>query len=191
MEATTQYALAYALTTSAGLRGLLTLAVVSVAVHAGIIHPVPGFLWLGSTAVTIALVAVAATELVADKVPMIDHVLHVLQVVIKPAAAAVLVGGIVHTQHPQALYALMALGALDALGIHAASATARASSTAATAGAGNPLLSAFEDILAGILMVFAFIAPFLGAALAAVLTISVVRIAMGFVRRWRLNARGV
>ncbi|MGZ3542845.1 MAG: DUF4126 domain-containing protein, partial [Vulcanimicrobiaceae bacterium] len=141
------------------------------------------------TAVTIALVAVAATELVADKIPVIDHLLHVLQFVIKPAAAAILVGGIVHPQHAQTLYALMALGALDALGIHAASATARAASTAATAGAGNPLLSAFEDVLAGILMVFAFIAPFLGAALAVILTIAVVRIAMRFVRRRRLNVR--
>jgi len=79
MEASTQYALAYALTTSAGLRGVLTLAAASLSIHAGIFHPPSGFAWLGSTPVTIALVAVAALEFVADKVPLVDHLMHLLQ----------------------------------------------------------------------------------------------------------------
>ena len=44
-------------------------------------------------------------------------------------------------------------------------------STATTAGLGNPILSIIEDVIAVVGVVVAFVAPFLGAALAVVLTI--------------------
>lgn len=175
MDAATQYALAYALSTSAGLRGILTLAVVSVAVHLGLLHPPAAFAWLGSDAVTLALCAVALLEVLGDKIPLVDHAFHAVQTVLKPVAAAILVGGIVHTQHPAELYSLMALGALNALGVHAASAAARGASTALTAGVANPGISLLEDLASGGMIAFAFLAPLLAAALAVLLTVLVVR----------------
>jgi len=182
MDAAAQYALAYALTTSAGLRGLLTLAVVSVAVHLGVLHPPAAFAWLGSNAVTLALVAVALVEILGDKVPLIDHLFHALQTIVKPAAAAILVGGIVHTQNSPELYGLMALGALNALGVHAASAAARGASTALTGGVANPVISVAEDSMSVTMIAFAFLAPLFAAILAVLLSYFILRAAR---RIWR------
>lgn len=182
MDAAAQYALAYALTTSAGLRGLLTLAVVSVAVHFGWLHAPDAFVWLGSTTVTIVLVAVALVDFVGDKVPVVDHALHAVNLVVKPAAAAILVGGAVHPHSNTELIALMVLGALNALGVAGASAAIRGTSTATTAGMANPFVSLFEDVVAGVTIVLGFIAPFLAAALALVLTVMVMRMGWG---AWR------
>jgi Domain of unknown function (DUF4126) len=166
MDAAAQYALAYALTTTAGVRALFPLAAASVAVHLGFLHSPPGFAWLGASHTMWILIGVAAAEILADKVPLVDHALHVVGVVVKPAAAAVLVGGSVHAQSHQLLLALMVLGALNALGIHAAVATVRGASTVTTAGIANPAISTIEDAgsIGGSLL--AFFAPFVAAFLA-------------------------
>jgi len=182
MDAAAQYALAYALTTSAGLRGLLTLAVVSVAVHFNWLHAPDAFTWLGSTTVTIVLVAVALVDFVGDKIPVVDHGLHALNLVVKPAAAAILVGGAVHPHSGGELITLMVLGSLNALGVAGASAAIRGTSTATTGGIANPFVSLFEDAVAGVTIVLGFIAPLVAAALALVLTVLVVRMGWG---AWR------
>ena len=171
MDAATQYALAYSLTTTAGVRGVLALALVSVATHVGILHPPEGFAWLASVPVMWSLVGVAAIEVLADKIPFLDHVLHVAQVVIKPAAAAIIVGGTVHTQSQEMLIFLMIVGALNALGVHAGVATARAASTATTAGLANPALSTAEDVGAIGTGVLSFAMPFVIAVIAFVLSV--------------------
>jgi hypothetical protein len=117
---------------------------------------------------------VALLDVVGDKIPFLDHVLHAAHVIVKPAAAAILVGGIVHPHSTEQLLALMALGALNALGIHAASATARGASTMTTAGIANPFLSLFEDALSIAMLVIAFVAPYLAAAVALLLTLAII-----------------
>ena len=176
MDAGAQYAFAYALTTSAGLRALLPLAMVSVAAHMGYVHPPAGFQWLGSTPVTIILIAFAAVELFADKIPFVDHALHFVQVATKPAAAAILVAGTAHPQSHQVLVTLMVLGALNALGVHAFTSTLRLGSSATTAGVANPILSTVEDAGAVGTTLLAFVAPFLAAIVALILVIILVRI---------------
>ena len=170
MDAASQYALAYALTTTAGLRGVLSLALVAVAAHLGAIHPPADFSWLASPAVMWILVAVSGAELVADKVPLVDHGLHVLQVVVKPAAAAIIVGGTVHPQSQGMLIFLMIVGALNALGIHAGVMSVRAASTATTGGLGNPVVSTVEDAGAIGGGVLAFIMPFVVALVALLMS---------------------
>jgi uncharacterized membrane protein len=182
MDAAAQYALAYTLTTGAGLRGLLCLAVVSVVAHFGWMHPPQAFAWLGSTTAMVVLVAVAIADFIGDKIPVVDNALHVVHVVVKPAAAVILVGGSVHGHSNAELVTLMAVGAFNALGIHAASAAVRGTSTATTGGIANPFVSLFEDAIAALMLVLAFVAPLVAAALAIVLTIFIVR--MAFVA-WR------
>ncbi len=166
MDAASQYALAYALTTTAGVRALFPLAACAVAVHLGFLHSPPGFSWLGASHTMWILIGVAIAEIFADKVPFVDHALHVAGVVVKPAAAAILVGGSVHPQSHQLLIGLMVLGALNALGIHAAVAAVRGASTVTTAGIANPAISTVEDAgsIGGSLL--AFFAPFVAAFLA-------------------------
>ena len=182
MDAAAQYALVYALTTSAGLRGLLTLAAVSLAVHFGLLQAPDMFTWLGSTSVTIALCIVAAIDFVGDKIPVVDHALHAVNLIVKPAAAAILVGGTVHPHSTGELVTLMVLGALNALGIAGASAAIRGTSTVTTAGIANPFVSLFEDAVAGVTIVVGFAAPLAAAAIALVLSWAIVRMALG---AWR------
>lgn len=176
MDAAAQYAFAYALTTSAGIRALIPLAMVSLAVHFGLVHPPETFAWLGSTVVTAVLIVVAAAELFADKIPVVDHGLHFLQIAIKPAAAAVLVGGTAHPQNHNVLVTLMILGALNALGVHAFTSTIRVGSTATTAGIANPFLSTVEDTGSIVTTLLAFIAPFVAAAFALVMVLVLYRV---------------
>lgn len=186
MDAAAQYALAYALTTSAGLRALLPLALVSIAAHFGYIHPPQPYDWLGSTNVTLVLVAVALAELFADKVPLLDHALHFVQALTKPAAAAILVAGTTHPQSHSVLVGLMVIGALNALGVHTFTSSLRVASTAATAGAANPFISAFEDVAAIGVTVLAFLTPFIAAALALVAVIIMFRVGRGTYRKLRV-----
>ena len=114
MDAAGQYALAYALTTTAGVRAMVALAAVAIAAHFNLIHPPGAFAWLGSPIAMWVLGGFAVVEILADKVPLLDHALHVAQIAVKPAAAAVLVGGSLHAQSHEALVTLMILGALNA-----------------------------------------------------------------------------
>lgn len=186
MDGASQYALAYALTTSAGIRALLPLALLSVAAHFGYVNPPQPFSWLGSTSVTLVLVAVALAEMFADKIPLVDHALHFVQVLTKPAAAAILVAGTTHPQSQGVLIGLMVVGALNALGVHAFTSSVRVASTATTAGVANPFISVFEDLAATFVSVLAFLTPFIAAALSLVAVLLIARIARGGYRKVRV-----
>jgi hypothetical protein len=185
MDAVAQYALAYALTTSAGVRALLPLAAASAAAHAGWIHPGGEFAWLGHAAVMWILIAFAALEMLGDKIPLIDHAMHFIQVASKPAAAAILIGGTTHPHGNGELIALMAVGALNALGIHGAVVATRAASTVGTGGLANPFVSIIEDTGAIGAVVLAFVAPVVAAVLALIASIVLVIVARYVYRRMR------
>ncbi|HEY1655067.1 MAG TPA: DUF4126 domain-containing protein [Candidatus Tumulicola sp.] len=188
MDAAAQYALAYALTTTAGVRAMLALTAVAVATHFHVIHPPATFGWLGSAPAMWILGALAIVEMLADKVPLLDHVLHFLQIAVKPAAGAILVGGSVHAQSHDLLITLMILGALNALGIHAAIASLRGASTIATGGIANPAVSTAEDAGSIGSLVLGFAAPFVAAALAVAFTLGLGFLALAAFRRVRAAA---
>jgi len=177
MDAISQYALAYALSSTAGVRALLPLAALSLAAHAGWVHPSGSFAWLAGTSVMWILIAIAALEMLGDKVPLIDHAMHVVHIAAKPAAAVILVGGTVHAQDHSQLVLLMIVGALNALGIHGAVAATRGASTAGTAGLANPVVSTMEDAGSIVTLVMAFFAPVIAALIALVLTVALLIIA--------------
>lgn len=181
-----QFASAYALTTSIGLRPFLTLALASLAMHFGYLHPSTPFAYLGSDGATIVLAVLAVLEFAGDKVPAVDNALHVVHFAIKPVAAALLVGSALPDPSGAGAYAAMGLGALNALGVHTASATARGASTAMTLGVGNPVLSFAEDGVTVTTVAAAFVAPFLAAAFAVLVTCVLAVVA---IRVFRMVAR--
>jgi hypothetical protein len=184
MDAASQYALAYALTTTAGVRAVLSLAGVAVAVHFHVLHPPAGFTWLGSQTVMWILIGVAVVEFFADKIPLVDHTFHFVQIAAKPAAGAILVGGSVHAVSHETLIALMVAGGLNALGIHSAVMTVRGASTLTTAGAANPAISLLEDAGAIGALVLALLLPFVAAALAVLFTLGLLAITA---KLWRFR----
>ena len=189
----TTFATAYGLSTSIGIRPFLTLALASVAMHFGYLHPSASFAFLGSNGATLLLAALAVLEFAGDKLPVVDHALHVLHFATKPVAAALLVGGTFGSAGTPdgASYALMGAAALNALGIHTGIATLRGASTATTLGFGNPFLSLCEDIAAVTSTILAILLPFAGAALALAATIVVLvaaRYVIVAVRRSRASS---
>lgn len=178
MDAAGQYALAYALTTTAGLRGFLTLFAASVAAHYHVIHPAGAFAWLASDTATVVLGIFALVELGADKVPALDHALHAVSFAVRPLAGAILVGSTVQTQNPSTLYTAMAIGALNTLLVHSSSAAARAASTISTLGTANAPISAGEDVTSIIGIILAFLHPYVAAILAALFVMTLIVVAV-------------
>jgi hypothetical protein len=123
---------------------------------------------------------VGLADFIGDKVPIVDHVLHMVGLAVAPV-----VGG---------LLALASASAFDldpavtaGLGIAAALATqvgrtaARPVSTAMTGGGGNPVVSLGEDGVSGALAFTAVVWPVVAAVLAAVVLVAVFVIW----RKWR------
>ncbi len=155
MDAPTQYALAYVLSSTAGIRAFVTLLAVSLAMHWGLLPPpAHEFAWLASDGALAVLGVASILEVLGDKVPLLDHGLHVIHTIAKPLAGVVIAGTVVSPANDPSAVLLGVFGAANALAIHSVSATARAASTAATGGIANPIVSAIEDGLAigGILL---------------------------------------
>jgi len=112
-------------------------------------------------------------EIVADKVPIIDHINDLVQSFIRPAAGAILV--MASTDAVQTINPVMAmiLGLIVAGGVHTAKSTFRPVVTATTGGVGNPVVSATEDGAAICMSVIALVAPILiGVILIVLLTLT-------------------
>lgn len=180
----TQFATAYALSATAGLRPFLLLALAALAVHLGYLHPSHTFDWMGSNGVALLLGALAVAEIAVDKIPALDNVAHAVHFATKPIAAAVLVGALIPDQAlgtdgglTAANWALMGLGAFNALTVNGAVATVRGASTVVTGGTANPFISIFEDLLTVGGVVLSVALPFIAAALVMVFILAVVLIA--------------
>ncbi len=179
MDAPTQYALAYVLSSTAGIRVFVTLLAVSLAMHWGLLPATHQFAWLASNGALAVLVAASILEVLGDKVPFVDHALHAVHTAAKPLAGALIAGAVVAPDNDPSMIVLAVLGGANALAIHGVTATARAASTAATGGLANPVLSVAEDGLAigGILA--GWFLPFVTAAVILIATI----VGLAFVRQ--------
>ena len=186
------FATAYTLSTSVGIRPFLTLALASLAMHLGYLHPAHEFAFLGSDGATVLLASFAMLEFITEKVPAVDHLLHVVHIAAKPVAAAILVGSaapdIVQGDGSSYTYALMGAAALNALGVHAGIAAIRGASTATTAGLANPFISLIEDAATVVATMLALLAPLAGAALAFVVTLLLIFAARAIIRHVRPRA---
>lgn len=162
IESITAVFTAFGLSTSAGLNAYLPLLIVALtAKYTDLITLQAPFDALTNPWVIAVLVVLLIIELIADKVPVVDHANDVIQTVIRPAAGAVLFAGTsnaVSDIHP--VFA-MALGIISAGGVHATKATFRPVVTATTGGLGNPVVSFAEDILAFTVSVMSILVPIL------------------------------
>jgi hypothetical protein len=146
---------------AAGLRAFLPLLALGLAGRFELLTLRPEAGWLSSDVALWALGFATVLEIVADKVPVVDHALDAVGTVLRPAAAWLgayaLLGGL---GTPWAQLVALVFGA-GALAIHSAKAHARIGSTATTLGFGNPVLSFLEDALAFLLLAVAILLPLL------------------------------
>jgi uncharacterized membrane protein len=180
-----QIAMGIGLAACAGLRAFLPLFVVSVAVKLELVPVWERFEWLGSWPTLIVFGVAVVTELLSDKIPLVDNVLDVVQGVVKPAAGALLAVAVLTELSPlEATVLGIMAGASTAGAVHVAKAKVRLFSSTATAGFGNPVLSVGEDVaaLGGSVAALAF--PFF---LAGIVIATLILLYLA-IRRFRLRA---
>ncbi|MBI1882574.1 MAG: DUF4126 domain-containing protein, partial [Chloroflexi bacterium] len=162
IEAFSNIATAFGLSTSAGLNAYLPLLIVALtARYTDLIHLNKPWDIMTSWWVIGALAVLLLIEMTADKIPAIDTVNDGIQTFGRPVAGAILFAsssGAVGDLHP--VLAVIA-GLLLAGSVHAVKTAARPVVTATTAGMGNWAVSLVEDVLALISTMMAILAPIL------------------------------
>lgn len=139
---------AFGLSASAGLNAYIPLLIVALV---GRFAPSVVRLsapWDGMTSwwVIGTLAVLTLIEILADKIPLVDHANDVLGTVVRPAAGAVLFASTTGTVSYLDPNVALILGLFVAGATHGAKATARPVVTATTGGLGNPIVSTIEDI---------------------------------------------
>jgi uncharacterized membrane protein len=157
-----QVAAGIGLAACAGLRAFLPLLVAGIAGRLGWLNLSSPFEWLESWPALVIFGVAVVTEILSDKIPVVDNLLDLLQGLIKPAAGAVLVVAVVTDLTPlqSAVLGILAGGGTAGI-VHLAKAKVRLLSSALTAGLGNPILSLGEDVLTAFGAVLAILVPFL------------------------------
>ena len=173
---------AFALSGAAGLNAWLSLFAAAVAARLDLVELAAPFDGLASTGGLVVLGALTLADLVGDKIPGVDHVLHVLGLAVAPVSGAALFVGQTGDETDLPTLLALLLGGGTAGVVHAARAAVRPVSTAGTAGLGNPVLSVGEDVGSLSLVVLAFVVPLLAVVLLVLL--------MGPLVRWWWRRRG-
>lgn len=151
-----------ALAATCGLRAFLPLFVVSVLSHFGHIELSEGFEWMSSRLAVVGLGVAVLLEVLADKIPVVDHVLDTVAVVVKPVAAMIAAASVMTELDPMLSTVVgLVLGGTMAQGVHLVKAKLRLLSSALTATVANPFLSIIEDLLALVATIMAFLLPVL------------------------------
>ncbi len=159
-------ALGLALAACAGIRAWLPFFAVGLSVRLGVLPLGESFRFLGSNTALAVFLFATFIELVADKIPVVDHALDALSTFLKPVAGVVLAASVMWTvDDPIVALALgVMVGAPAALLPHTAKATVRGVLSPITLGLAAPVLSLLEDVIAFGLVALAILAPFVVAA---------------------------
>lgn len=173
---------AFGLSASAGLNAYIPLLVVALlAKFTNTITLASPWNALGSWWTIGVLVVLSIVEIVADKVPAVDHVNDVVQSFIRPTAGAILFAASANAITDISPVLSLICGLLVAGSVHATkSLVVRPTVTVATAGLGDPVVSTAEDIFAVIVSVLSVLVP--------ILMIILVFLVIWFIA-WRLKKR--
>lgn len=144
------------LAASAGLNAYIPLLVMGLlARFTDAIHLPGGWAWLSNGWVLLILAVLLSIEMVADKVPVVDHLNDVVQTVVRPTAGGLAFGAgsasqTVTVSNPGTFFGShqwlpVAAGVLIAFCVHGVKATARPVVNVSTAGFGAPIISTIED----------------------------------------------
>jgi hypothetical protein len=180
----TQLAMGFALAATVGLRTFLPLFAAGLLARFGYVDLGDSFEWMAKTPALIVFGSAVVFEVLADKVPGLDHALHVVESFVKPVAGTLIAASLFTNLDPTMAVVLGLIGGGTIAGaVHVAKGTTRAASTALTGGLGNPFLSFLDDILAVGGIVIAILAPIVAALIVIVVTIGGIRLILRSRRR--------
>ncbi|MBI5951408.1 MAG: DUF4126 domain-containing protein [Chloroflexi bacterium] len=153
---------AFGLSASAGLNAYIPLLVIGV-----IAHYFPDTLklaqpWdlIANPWILILLGVLVIIEMIADKVPAVNHLNDVIQTIVRPAAGAIAFAASAKVITDINPVLALACGLLMAGTVHVAKAAAlRPAVTATTGGAGNVPVSIAEDVVSFVTSVLAILIP--------------------------------
>jgi len=161
MELLTGILSAFGLSASAGLNAYIPLLVIGVTAHyTDLIQLSSPWDTLANPWILILLGVLVIIEMLADKIPAVNHINDLIQTIVRPAAGAIVFAAsarVISDIHP-----VLALGCglLIAGSVHVVKAVAvRPAVTATTGGAANIPVSIAEDILATVTSLLAVLIP--------------------------------
>ncbi|MEW2379909.1 DUF4126 domain-containing protein [Micromonospora sp. NPDC047812] len=160
------------LAASAGLNAYVPLLTMGLlARYTSLIDLPGGWQWLGNGWVIAILAVLLVVEVVADKVPVVDHVNDVVQTVVRPTAGGLAFGAgssseTVTVSDPGSFFSSnqwvpVMTGVVIAFGVHLLKSAARPVINATTAGVGAPVASTAEDATSVAMSVVAIVLPVL------------------------------
>jgi hypothetical protein len=164
---------AFGLSASAGLNAYIPLLIVGVLAHyTNLLHLNAPWDLLANPWILIMIGLLLIVEMLADKVPVVNHLNDAIQTVVRPAAGAIAFAASTNVIHGINPVLAMACGLLVAGSVHLAkSAAVRPLVTAATAGAGNVPVSIAEDITSTAVSLLSVLVPVVIAVLVALVVL--------------------
>ncbi len=171
MELLTGIFTAFGLSASAGLNAYIPLLLVGLlARYTNLIQLNQPWDTLTDPWIILLLCVLVIIEMIADKVPAVNHINDAIQTLIRPAAGAIAFAASANVITDVSPVLALAAGLLIAGSVHVAKAGAlRPAVTATTGGAGNIPVSIAEDIVAFVLSILAVVLPVLIGTLLVVL----------------------
>ncbi|MBI1794298.1 MAG: DUF4126 domain-containing protein [Chloroflexi bacterium] len=164
---------AFGLSASAGLNAYIPLLVVGVLAHyTNLIKLSAPWDTLANPYILILLGILLIIEMLADKIPAVNHINDLIQTFVRPAAGAIAFAAsanVITGIHPALA---LAMGLLAAGSVHAVKSLAvRPLVTVATGGAGNVPVSLAEDVASTAISFLSIIVPIVIVILVAILII--------------------
>lgn len=182
LSMTTTTIAAVVLSSSSGLRAYLPLFALGIGVLSGVVPLEHGYGIITNPLVLGGLGILSVLEIVADKVPGLDHISDVVHTAVRPIMGAVIFGttdNLVSANGGMVgAIAAPIIGGLLAGGVHGVKALSRPVVTATTVGIGNPIVSVIEDIATVALTILGIIFPIV----ALILLIVVVLLFLALIR---------
>jgi Domain of unknown function (DUF4126) len=158
------------LATSAGLNAYIPLLMLGLLARFTDFMALPaGWQWLENGWTLAILAILLAIEVVADKIPIIDHANDMVQTLVRPTAGGLAFGAAsssVTVSDPGSFiskhqWVPIVAGIVISLVVHTAKATARPVINASTVGLGAPVASTLEDVFSTVMSAVAIILPIL------------------------------
>lgn len=189
MELIWSIALGVTLSAAAGFRAFLPLFLLGVMQRYDLMagHSLgSGFAWISSDTGILCLSVATTVEVLADKIPAVDHALDSLMTLLRPLAGGASVVAVLSPTDPVFAYvSALVLAGTTTLPIHLGKSLLRFGSNAVTGGAAAPALSTLEDVSAGAAVALSLLLP----VFAVIFAVLGVWLAVTLWRRWKRRGR--